>query len=189
MSADLSKPAQRAELRALRDAFVLALAPGERARLEAEAARHLGPLIAGARSVAFYHALGGEMDCGPAIDAAAAAGIAVALPHVEARGAPMRFLAWAPGDRLVPGWRGLLQPEADSPPVSPDIVIAPLLGFDSALRRIGQGAGFYDRALAALPDVKKIGWGWSIQQRPAIASDPWDVPLDAVVTEAGVIGG
>jgi 5-formyltetrahydrofolate cyclo-ligase len=99
----------------------------------------------------------------------------------------MRFLAWASGDPLEPGWRGLIQPVADAPEVEPDIIVAPLLGFDSALRRIGQGAGFYDRAFAARPFVKKIGWGWSIQQRPVIADDPWDVPLDAVVTETGAI--
>jgi 5-formyltetrahydrofolate cyclo-ligase len=189
MSADISKPAQRAELRAARDGFVAGLAPGDRARLEAHAAADLMPLIAGARRVAFYQALGSELGCGAAIAAAASAGIALALPHVAGPGQPMRFLAWAPGDRLESGWRGLLQPAADSPELLPDAVVTPLLGFDSARRRLGQGAGFYDRAFAAMPDVKKIGWGWSIQQRPAIASDPWDVPLDAVVTEQGVIGG
>ena len=49
--------------------------------------------------------------------------------------------------------------------------------------------GFYDRAFAGLSSVRKFGLGWSVQQRPAIAHDAWDVPLDAIVTEAGVIGG
>lgn len=187
--AELPKPALRAELRAARDGFLLDLAPGERARLEAQAAEHLMRLIGGARSIAFYIALGSEMSCAAAIDAAAARGIVPLLPHVESRGSPMRFLRWAPGESLEAGWRGLLQPVADSAEIRPELIVAPLLGFDSALNRIGQGAGFYDRAFAALPDVKKIGWGWSIQQRPAIGCDPWDVPLDAVVTEAGIIEG
>ncbi len=182
-----AKPALRAELRAARDRFVNDLAPGERGRLEARAAAHLAPLLGGAASVAFYQALGSELDCSPAIFATARAGIAIALPHVDASGETMRFLRWAPGDPLEPGWRRLLQPVPDSPEMIPDIVVTPLLGFDSAGWRIGQGAGFYDRAFAALPKVKKIGLGWSVQERLAIAHDGWDVPLDMIVTEAGSI--
>ena len=186
---DPSKPAVRAALRAARDGFVLGLAPGERGRLESRAAEYLAPLIAGGPCVAFYHAIGSELDCGAAISAAVARGIQVVLPHVERRDGAMRFLAWTPGDPLESGWRGLIQPRADAAEIIPDTIVAPLLGFDSARARLGQGAGFYDRAFAALPDAKKIGLGWSIQQRPVIACDPWDVPLDAVVTEAGVFEG
>lgn len=186
---DPSKPAVRAALRAARDGFVLGLAPGERGRLESRAAEYLAPLIAGGPCVAFYHAIGSELDCGAAISAAVARGIQVVLPHVERRDGAMRFLAWTPGDPLASGWRGLIQPRADAAEIIPDTIVAPLLGFDSARARLGQGAGFYDRAFAALPDAKKIGLGWSIQQRPVIACDPWDVPLDAVVTEAGVLEG
>lgn len=189
MTAPSAKVALRAELRAARDAFLRDLGPGERARLEARAAANLVPFINGAGCVAFYRAMGAELDCGPAISAAAAAGIAIALPHVDSRQSPMRFLRWMPGAPLIAGWRGLLQPPADAPEVRPDIVVVPLLGFDSGLVRLGQGAGFYDRALAGLHDVVKIGFGWSVQQRSAIAPDPWDVPLDAVVTEAFVIEG
>lgn len=186
---DSSKPAVRAALRAARDGFVLDLAPGERGRLESRAANYLLALVADASCVAFYQALGSELDCGAAIAAAMTFDICIALPHVDGRGGAMRFLAWAPGDRLESGWRGLLQPAADAPEVRPDIIVAPLLGFDSTLARLGQGGGFYDRAFAMLPAAKKIGLGWSIQQHAAIACDPWDVPLDAVVTEAGVLEG
>jgi 5-formyltetrahydrofolate cyclo-ligase len=184
---DPAKAAQRAELRAARDRFVGDLAPQERARLEARASDCLEPLLAGAACVAFYRAIGSEFDCSRAMLAAARAGIAIALPHVDASGRTMRFLLWTPGGPLEPGWRDLLQPAAGSPEIDPVIIVAPLLGFDSAGWRIGQGAGFYDRAFAARPGVKKIGLGWSVQERPAIAHDTWDVPLDMVVTEDGVI--
>jgi len=184
----LTKPALRAELRAARDAFVLDLPPGRRKRLEALAADHLAPLLREATCVAFYQAAGGELGCGAAIAAAAERGIAIALPHVERGDGVMRFLRWSPGDPLESGWRGLIQPRADSPETAPDHIITPLLGFDAALSRLGQGAGFYDRTFAARPDARRIGFGWSVQQRPVIACDPWDVRLDAIVTEAGVIG-
>jgi 5-formyltetrahydrofolate cyclo-ligase len=183
-----SKPAQRAELRAVRDGFVLDLKDGQRPRLEARAAANLMPLIDGARCVAFYHGLGSELGCGPAIAAAALQGIRIALPHVAGRAHPMRFLSWAPGDRLESGWRGLQQPPGDAPELVPDIIVTPLLGFDSSLARLGQGAGFYDRAFAERPVAAKIGFGWSIQRVAVIACDPWDVRLDAIVTEAGTIG-
>lgn len=183
------KARQRTDLRAARDAFVAAMTPADRIRLEAAAADRLAPLIADARCVSFYVAMGSELGCGPAIDVAAARGIAIALPYVEARGTPMRFLRWAPGEPLVEGWYGLLQPAADSPEIAPDRIVAPLLGFDSRLARIGQGAGFYDRAFARHRDARRIGYGWSIQQSPVIALDRWDEPLDAVVTEAGTIEG
>ena len=70
----------------------------------------------------------------------------------------------------------------------PDIVVTPLLGFDCDLQRLGQGGGFYDRALAGRTDAKKIGFGWAIQQLPAIPCDPWDIVLDMVVTERGAVG-
>ena len=184
-----SKSAHRRQLRAARDAFLCALAPGERERLTVCAAAHLAPLLEGADCVAFYQALGPELDCGPAIAAVVSRGVAIALPRVEGASGAMRFLGWAPGEPLEPGWRGLLQPAATAPESRPDIIVAPLLGFDSTLARLGQGAGFYDRAFAARPEVRKIGFGWSIQQSPAIGCDPWDERLDAVVTEAGVLVG
>lgn len=187
MTLDSTKAALRTELRARRAGFVGALTSVERAELETRAASHLLPLIAGARCVAFYIAIGDEFDCGPAMDATAQRGIAIALPHVTGRDAPMRFLRWLPGEPLETGWAGLLQPHADSPEIEPDIIVTPLLGFDSAMARIGQGAGFYDRVFATRKDVKKIGLGWSIQQSSAIGCDPWDVSLDAVVTEMGLI--
>jgi len=182
-----TKAALRTQLRAARDAFVLDLVPGEREQRESRAAANLAPLLDGAHCIAFYLALGCEIDCGPAVAAAAARGVSIALPYVIDRNSALRFLAWAPGDPLESGWSGLVQPAADAAEASPDVVVAPLLGFDSELRRLGQGAGFYDFAFAARPHIRRIGFGWSIQQCPAIACDAWDVPLDAVVTEAGVI--
>ena len=88
----------------------------------------------------------------------------------------------------MPGAFGLLQPRSDAEEVSPDLILAPLVGFDRALRRIGQGAGFYDRAFARLPDARRIGLAWSVQEVDALPTDPWDVPLHAVATEREWIG-
>jgi 5-formyltetrahydrofolate cyclo-ligase len=56
------------------------------------------------------------------------------------------------------------------------------------------GAGYYDRALwhratrtAGWRRPRLIGIAYSIQQVERIAAQPWDVPLDLVVTERGVL--
>ena len=99
----------------------------------------------------------------------------------------MRFLAWATGDDLVPGPFGLFQPHHEAPDLAPDIILTPLLAFDSKLDRLGQGAGYYDRAFAQFPHALRIGVAWNVQCVDALPVDPWDMPLDAVITESGWI--
>lgn len=170
------KLALRARLRAVRDGFArdgaILVADAFRARLRED-------LV-----VAGYMPVGSEADPAPLIAAARAAGCRIALPHVTGRSAPMRFLAWDAATPLVAGLYGLLQPPADAPELRPDIVLAPLVGFDRAGRRLGQGAGYYDRVFAQLPDAWRVGIAWSVQQVDACPADPWDVPLHAIATES-----
>jgi 5-formyltetrahydrofolate cyclo-ligase len=99
----------------------------------------------------------------------------------------MRFLRWSDGDPLYEGHVGLRQPAADAPELSPDIILTPLVAFDDSLNRLGQGAGHYDRAFAVHPGAYRLGVAWSAQQLLSIDTDPWDVPLHAVITEKGVV--
>jgi len=70
-----------------------------------------------------------------------------------------------------------------------DAVIVPLLGFDKDANRIGMGGGFYDRSFAFRKYRHKwqhpllIGVAYSFQQVESLPTEPWDVPLDVVVTE------
>lgn len=164
----------RARLRAMRDAvggdpilpspaFLERLAPG--------------------RVVATYAAIGGEADPSRFAQAAAEAGCTLALPHVVDRATPIRFLAWMPDTPLMAGPFGLRQPPAHAAEVAPDIILAPLVGFDRRGNRVGQGAGHYDRAFAAHPRAWRVGIAWSAQEVDALTPDPWDVPLHAIATE------
>ncbi len=70
----------------------------------------------------------------------------------------------------------------------PDIVIAPVVGYDRGCYRLGVGGGYFDRTLAALsPKPLAIGIGYSQQQIRTIKPQPHDIPMDAIVTEDGVI--
>lgn len=172
--------ALRREMRARRLAFFTGLDPAALAAANAAVAGRVIPHLAGARLVAGYIAMGGEVD--PATILAAAP--ATALPLVGSRDAPMQFRLWSPGDPLFPGPLGLLQPSPDALPAEPDLILTPLVAFDRALGRLGQGASYYDRAFALLPVARRIGLAWSVQQADApLPADPWDVRLHAVATE------
>jgi 5-formyltetrahydrofolate cyclo-ligase len=170
-------------LRARRAAFLAGLSQGERAAVSQALADRVLTRIAGCRVLAGYVAVGNECDPAPILSAAAAGGPRIALPHVIDPAQPMRFIAWRPGEPLIAGPAGLLQPGGDGEAVAPDVILLPLIGFDRALNRLGQGAGYYDRACAALPDARRIGLAWNVQEWPALPADPWDVPLDAVATQ------
>lgn len=184
MDASELKARLRCELRARRDSFVEALDPlGRRLAFRAPPTP-LRDAIERAECVAGYRSVGSEADPAQLLAYAAARRKTVALPHVERRSVPMRFLAWQPGEALVPGPFGLEQPDIrHAPEVTPDLFLAPLLGFDRRLHRLGQGAAYYDRAFARYPDALRVGIAWTVQELEMVPDDPWDVPLHAVLTE------
>jgi 5-formyltetrahydrofolate cyclo-ligase len=99
----------------------------------------------------------------------------------------MRFRVHRPGEALAAGPFAAGQPSESAPAVAPDLVLVPLVGFDRAGNRLGQGGGHYDRALAALPTARAVGLAWSIQEVPALPVETWDQPLDAIWTERELI--
>jgi 5,10-methenyltetrahydrofolate synthetase len=95
--------------------------------------------------------------------------------------------AYAPGDRLEKGVLNIPIP-ASGEPVSPDIVIAPIVGIDPGHYRLGYGGGFFDRTLAAMPfKPLVIGVGYELQRIATIYPQPHDIPMDRVVTEASAV--
>lgn len=173
----------RGAMRKRRDAFVAELNAAERSLTFSRAPKPLSELFVPGSVIAGYVAMGSEADPGKLLTIAHTSGCTIALPHIVNRIAPMRFLRWEPGDPLQAGPFGLMQPDAAAESVTPDTVLVPLVAFDSNLNRLGQGAGHYDRALSLLDGAAKIGIAWSMQQLSSLEPDPWDIPLDAVLTE------
>lgn len=67
-------------------------------------------------------------------------------------------------------------------------LLVPLVGFDAYGNRLGMGAGFYDRVLASHHrPPKALGVAFSFQQVSTLPTDPWDQPLQAIITERGII--
>jgi 5-formyltetrahydrofolate cyclo-ligase len=124
-----------------------------------------------------------EFDPRGLIDWAVAAGRIVALPVVVDKKGPLEYRAWRPGEPLVDGVWNIPVPERRDIAV-PAIVLAPLVGFDADCYRLGYGGGYFDRTLAALrPKPLAIGVGFAAQQIATIHPQPFDVPMDLIVTE------
>ena len=125
-----------------------------------------------------------EFDPRPLVDRLIAAGSAAALPAVIDKKGPLEYRAWRPGDPLVDGVWNIPIPERRDI-VTPQVVLAPLVGFDPACYRLGYGGGYFDRTLAALaPRPWAIGVGFELSLIDTIHPQPYDIPMDYIVTEA-----
>ena len=131
-----------------------------------------------------YWPIRAEFDPRPLIDWLIARGSAVALPVVVDKKGPLEYRAWRPGESLVDGVWNIPVPEKREI-VIPHAVLAPLVGFDRQCYRLGNGGGYFDRTLAALvPRPRAIGVGFELSQIDTIYPQPFDIPMDIIVTEA-----
>jgi 5-formyltetrahydrofolate cyclo-ligase len=166
----------------------LALPQSERRGLQPVIIGHLEqhfPELASAL-VGFYWPIRGEIGLHGLIRRLIERGAGAALPVVVEPGRPLEFRAWRPGDRLERGVWNIPIP-AERQIVRPTALLVPLVGFDGQGYRLGYGGGYYDRTLAAMdPKPLTIGVGFDLGRFSTIHPQPHDIPLDAIVTEAGV---
>lgn len=161
------------------------------AQAPAERLAELVPRYAG-RVLAVYCPVRDEADPAPVV---AAHRGPLCLPVVTGPAQPLRFRGWQPGAALAPGVFGVPIPVRGDWLV-PEVLVVPLLAFDSGCFRLGYGGGFYDRTLAQLRAgggaCVAIGLAFEAQRVDMLPCGPTDVPLDLVVTEAAVhqpVGG
>jgi len=166
----------------------MALSAGELEGLRRRIDGHLElsfPGLARCR-LAFCWPIKGEYDARHFARTMRGRGALTALPVVVAPKQPLLFREWHPGVRLARGPLDIPYP-VDSPVVQPDAVLLPMNGWDAQGYRLGYGAGFFDRTLASLakrPVV--VGVSYELAWLDTIYPQPWDIPMDYVVTERGV---
>jgi len=106
------------------------------------------------------------------------------------------FCRWAPGHSLKRNRFGIPEPIPSRDNILPvqhlDLVVMPLLGFDRTLNRLGMGGGFYDRSLAfrtrrtIATRPALLGLAFEVQRVDHLEKQPWDINVDAIITEANV---
>jgi 5-formyltetrahydrofolate cyclo-ligase len=137
--------------------------------------------------VGFYWPYRGEIGLHPLIRRLIERGARAALPVVVEKARPLEFWAWHPGAPLRRGVWDIPVPVVRQV-VRPTALLVPLVGFDHRGYRLGYGGGYYDRTLATLhPKPLAIGLGFEIGRLETIHPQPHDIPMDAVVTEAGLV--
>ena len=102
------------------------------------------------------------------------------------KASPLQFRAWWPGAPMTKGVYDIPIPDGTAL-VVPDAAIVPMNGFDAQGYRLGYGGGYFDRTLDAThPPPLAIGVAFEFAGLPSIRPQPHDVPMDFVVTEAGI---
>ncbi|MCI9882420.1 5-formyltetrahydrofolate cyclo-ligase [Methylobacterium goesingense] len=146
-------------------------------RLKALLAGRTKPLIG------FSWPFRGEYDARAFLTGLQGQGVRLALPVVIAKAEPLQFREWRPGIAMARGVWDIPIP-AQGDPVLPDILLAPLVGFDGRNYRLGYGGGYYDRTIAAMPAKPlSIGVGFSLSRLASIHPQAHDLPMDLIVTE------
>lgn len=180
--------AERIRLAALRDS----LGQSGRAEVSRRMRQHLESLVSGLITrpgvvLSGYWPIKGEPDMRPLLAELHGAGVTIALPLVETRAAPLVFRRWTPETRMVRGDWNIPVPPPDAERLTPDIALAPCLGWDGACYRLGWGGGYFDRTLAVLaPRPVTIGIALTDARLSTIFPQPHDIPLDHILTEDGL---
>ena len=175
---------ERARLIAARLAIAPTVLDAWRRRIDGYLERSF-PGLARCR-LAFCWPIKGEYDARHIARTLRDRGALTALPVVVAPKTPLVFREWHPGIELAKGALDIPYP-VKSQELTPDAVLLPMNGWDAQGYRLGYGAGFFDRTLASL--AKKpitIGISYELARIPTIHPQPWDLPMDYVVTERGV---
>jgi len=164
------------------------------ARQMAQHARSVHAIL-GSRHIAAYLASDGEIDPLPLMQMLWSLGKTLYLPVLAPFSVrKLWFAKFEPGDPLVYNRFGILEPQRRRlvKPRDLDLVLAPLVAFDTAGNRLGMGGGYYDASFAFLAARRYwykphlYGLAYDFQKLPAIRPSSWDIPLDAVVTEMAV---
>ena len=112
----------------------------------------------------------------------------VSLPIIK-KDNQMNFFKWSNNEPLKINKFGIPEP-VSSRIFYPDILLIPLVAFDSNLNRLGYGGGFYDRYIQKIEKIKKIikiGLAFSFQKTSSIPINQHDKRLDFIITEKEIL--
>lgn len=149
------------------------------------------------RRIACYYPNDGEIDPRPILERIARMRKQAFLPVLSRLTNDRLWFAPLGSDtELRPNRFGILEPQVEPARLvraeDLDLLLLPLVAFDPKGNRLGRGAGYYDRSLAFrryrrhMRKPHLVGLAHDFQRVPTLPTDPWDVPLDGVVTDRSV---
>jgi 5-formyltetrahydrofolate cyclo-ligase len=149
------------------------------------------PYLTYAASFAGYYAIRGELDVLPIFNRMARFGKRMALPFIDIPQQPLLFREWQPGIALDEATHGTKQPKPEQAAFIPEVILVPLLAFDSSGHRLGYGGGYYDRTMEQLRNRQEkaplfIGVAFVAQEIDHVPAEENDQKLDGILTEEGV---
>jgi 5-formyltetrahydrofolate cyclo-ligase len=170
-----------------------ALAPAARAAAEAQIARRVWtvPEVQAARTLLLFADLPEEVHTDTIAAEALRRGLSLVYPRTQPETRTMTLHRVTSLADLRTGSYGIREPApevcAEVGVAEVDVALVPGLAWDRAGNRLGRGAGYYDRMFAR-PDWRgfRCGIFFAFQQVDSVPAEAWDLPLDAVVTEAEV---
>jgi len=188
----MDKAALRRQLRERRKAIGVSRRHAASRAVVGLALRH--HLLAKGRRIGIYMPANSEIDVRPLLDRAVAMQACCFLPVVPRLGRKRMWFsqmgerpAWVLNRYGIPEYQHPLAKRVRVQRL--DLLFMPLLGFDSRGFRLGMGGGYYDASLAYLKRFRRwrrprvVGMAFSVQEVERLPNDPWDIPLDAVLTE------
>src|SRR5260370_18525168 len=166
---------------------------GYRSRLAAKAVAGL-PMFRAGKRIAVYLPFDRATDTAALMAAARRRGMRVFVPViVDRRHSRIRFYPLDGKTRR--GVFGIAVPSSLARPLPSrwlNLIVVPLVGVDTAGRRLGMGGGFYDRALEFrrrrrhLPGPHLVGLPFDCQRTDASFAEAWDLRFDSLATESGL---
>jgi 5,10-methenyltetrahydrofolate synthetase len=140
-------------------------------------------------AIGAYWPIKGEFDALPALYrwSEAEPGRRIGLPVADRTTRQLRFHIWYPGCPMEEDAYAIPKPKGTEA-FEPSLLIVPCVGFGPNGLRLGYGGGFYDRTLAQLrPRPATVGLAYANTFVPWLEPEPHDVPLEAIITDEGVV--
>ena len=152
------------------------------------------PVLARSRRIACYLPVAGEVDCRFAARVAWQRNREVFLPVIRAQ--ELIFAPYRPDSKFLRNRYGIPEPIIEKAqffrPLDIDVVLMPLVAFDTTGNRVGMGAGFYDRSFRSMRLRRQwsrphlVGLAYDFQKTTQLKASSWDVPMQNVVTETRI---
>lgn len=138
--------------------------------------------VTGAKTILMYHSLPDEVNTHDAVCRLAQSGKTVLLPKVTSN-SDMELRVYRGANDLEKGAFGIMEPSGElfTDFANIDVAIIPGMAFDEKNNRLGRGKGYYDRLLARMPGVYKIGICFDFQKVDSVPADSNDIKMDEVI--------